>query len=103
MASSSEAEKILEAAIAGIPRVAEAVASIPEEDRPRALDAAESSYRQTLRDLGYEEAPIQGWISAVMFRLRSEVKKQEFAKQKSVENLARRTCASRNKAFLMLC
>jgi len=81
MASSSEAEKILEAAIAGIPRVAEAVASIPEEDRPRALDAAESSYRQTLRDLGYEEAPIQGWISAVMFRLRSEVKKQESAKQ----------------------
>jgi hypothetical protein len=37
--------------------------------------------RGALRDLGYEEAPIQGWISAVMFRLRSEVKKQESAKQ----------------------
>ena len=76
MASSSEAEKILEAAIAGIPRVAEAVASIPEEDRPRALDAVEDSYRQTVRDLGYEEGPVQSWVSAVMLRLQREVKEQ---------------------------
>lgn len=87
MASSSKEEEILAAAVAGIPRVAEAVASIPEEDRPRALDAVEGSYRQTLRELGHEEAPIQGWISAVMFRLRSEVKKQESMKQKMLEAL----------------
>jgi Holliday junction resolvasome RuvABC DNA-binding subunit len=73
--------------LAGIPRVAEVVASIPSEQQSRALDAAESSYRQTLQDLGYEEAPIQGWISAVMFRLRSEVKKQESTKQKMLEAL----------------
>jgi len=87
MASSSKEEDILAAAVAGIPRVAEVVASIPSEQQSRALDAAESSYRQTLRDLGYEEAPIQGWISAVMFRLRSEVKKQECAKQEMPEAL----------------
>ena len=81
IASSSKEEEILAAAVAGIPRVAQVVASIPSEHQSRALDAAESSYRQTLRDLGYEEAPIQGWTSAVMFRLRSEVKKQESAKQ----------------------
>ena len=76
MASSSKEEEILEAAVAGIPKVAEAVASIPEEDRPRALDAVERSYRQTVLDLGYEEGPVQSWVSAVMLRLRREVKEQ---------------------------
>ena len=76
MASTSEEEKILEAAVAGIPRVAEAVASIPEEERPRALDAVEGSYRQTVLDLGYEEGPVQSWVSAVMLRLQREVKEQ---------------------------
>ena len=76
MASISEEEKILEAAVAGIPRVAGAVASIPEEKRPRALDAVEGSYRQTVLDLGYEEGPVQSWVSAVMFRLQREVKEQ---------------------------
>jgi Mg/Co/Ni transporter MgtE len=87
MASNSEVEKILEAAVAGIPRVAEAVASIPEEDRPRALDAVEGSYRQTVRDLGYEEGPVQSWVSAVMLRLQKEVKAQASAKQKTLEVL----------------
>jgi hypothetical protein len=87
MASNSEVEKILEAAVAGIPRVAEAVASIPEEDRPRALDAVEGSYRQTVRDLGYEEGPVQSWVSAVMLRLQKEVKAQASAKQKTLELL----------------
>ena len=49
MASISEEEKILEAAVAGIPRVAEVVASIPEEDRAKALNAVERSYRQMCR------------------------------------------------------
>jgi len=88
MASSSEEEEILEAAIAGIPRVAEVVASIPGEHRAKALHAVERSYRQTVRDLGYEEAPIQSWISAVMLRLQAEVKKQESAKQKMLKNIA---------------
>lgn len=51
MASISEQEEILEAAVAGIPRVAEVVASIPEEDREMAFEAAERSYLQTAHDL----------------------------------------------------
>ena len=85
MASISEEEKILEAAVAGIPRVAEVVASIPEEERPRALDAVEGSYRQTVRDLGYEEGPVQSWLAAVMLRLQREVKEQ--VKLKMLETL----------------
>ena len=87
MASISEEEKILEAAVAGIPRVAEVVASIPEEDRAKALGAVESSYRQTVRDLGYEEGPIQSWLAAVMLRLQTEVRKQESRKRKVLEAL----------------
>jgi len=85
MASSSKEEEILAAAVAGIPRVAEAVAWIPEEDRPRALDAVEGSYRQTMRDLGYEEGPIQSWVAAVMLRLQTEVKAQESVGQKMLK------------------
>lgn len=40
------------------------------------LHAVEGSYRQTVRDLGYEEGPVQSWVSAVMFRLQGEVKEQ---------------------------
>ncbi len=76
MASIADEEEILEAAIAGIPKVAEVIASIPEEDRATALDAAERSYRQTVCDLGYDEGPIESWVSAVMLRLQREVKQQ---------------------------
>lgn len=76
MASSSEAEEILGAAVAGIPRVAQAIAETPAEHRAKALEAAERSYRQTVQDLGYDEGPVQSWVSAVMLRLQREVKEQ---------------------------
>ncbi|MGA2314398.1 MAG: hypothetical protein ABSF87_18920 [Xanthobacteraceae bacterium] len=87
MASSSQEEEILETAIAGIPRVAQVIAAIPREHQAKALEAAESSYRQTVLDLGYEEAPTKVWVAAVMFRLRAEVEKQGLAKQKGGEVL----------------
>ena len=85
MASSSE--EVLEAAVAGIPRVAQAIAEIPTEDRAKALEAAERSYRQTVRELGYEEGLVQSWVSAVMLRLQTEVRNQELTKQNALEAL----------------
>jgi hypothetical protein len=73
MVSRSEAKNILDAGIAGIPRVAESIAGISSELREQAFDAAERSYRQTVRDLGYSEEDARGWISVVMFRLRGQV------------------------------
>ena len=84
MASNSEEKEILEAAVAGVPRVAEAVALIPEEDRAKALEAAEGAYRQTVRDLGYEQGPAEDWVSAIMLQLRTELEQQVSA-QKSTE------------------
>jgi hypothetical protein len=71
MSSLLEVDKSLAAAVAGIPRVAEVIATIPPEDRLRALNAAEKSYLQTAQALGYEGPVADQWASAVMSRLRN--------------------------------
>jgi hypothetical protein len=63
---------VLSAAIAGVPRVAELIATVPAEERTRALEAAEKSYLETAYALGYKDADAQQWASAVMSRLRIE-------------------------------
>ena len=92
MTSISEEEETLEAAVAGLPRVAEVVASIPEANRAKALDAAESAYRETVRDLGYEEGPAEAWVSAIMVRLQAEVSDKESVKSDADTNLAGGIC-----------
>jgi len=79
MASSSESVRTLDAAVGGIPRVAKAIAEIPNALRQRALEAAERSYRQTVRDLGYPEPDAEVWTCAVIFRVRSQVAQYEEA------------------------
>ena len=77
MAFTLESEGILQAAVAGIPRVARTIAEIPIALRERALAAVARSYQQTVRELGdHAEADAQIWISAMMLRLRSEVAEQ---------------------------
>jgi hypothetical protein len=85
MASISEEEEILEAAVAGIPKVAEAIASMPEKAWAKALAAVKGTYRQTMLDLGYDEVPAEGWVSAMMLRLQAEVAEQKTAKQEATE------------------
>jgi hypothetical protein len=87
MTSGSERETILEAAVAGISRVAQAIAETPPDLRAKALEAVERSYRQTVQELGYDEGPGQSWVFAVMLRLQREVKVQDLAKQKMLEAL----------------
>ena len=65
-------DEVLSAAIAGVPRVAEIIATVAAEERTRALEAAEKSYLETARTLGYQDADAQQWVSAVMSRLRME-------------------------------
>ena len=76
MSFSFESERILRAAVAGIPRVAMTIAGIPTVFRERALAAVARSYQQTVRELGHTEADTQIWVSAVMLRLRSDVADQ---------------------------
>jgi len=63
-------DEVFSLAIAGLPRVAELVATFSSEDRKRALEAAEQSYLETARGLGYQETDALQWAGAVMFRLR---------------------------------
>ena len=44
MSAISKDEKVLETANVGLSRVAQAIASVPADDRARALEAAEHSY-----------------------------------------------------------
>ena len=81
MLSILKKEEILEAAVVGIPRVAQAIGAVPSEHRARALAAAERSYLQTLQDLGYSEPAARKWVSAVMLHLRAQTEDREFAKR----------------------
>jgi hypothetical protein len=65
-------DEVFSVAIAGVTRVAELIASVPAEERARALEAGEKSYLETAHALGYQDADAQQWASAVMSRLRTE-------------------------------
>jgi hypothetical protein len=73
MAHAMEMESVLDAAFAGVSRVAEFIVSLPEEDRQQALAAAEQSYFKTARELGYSEGQALGWASSLLTKLRSEI------------------------------
>jgi len=87
MASSSEEGKVLEAAVAGIPEIAQIIAFMPVEDRARAFDTAERSYLRTVKNLGGAEELAQKWASAVMLELRAAVEERVLANRKALKAL----------------
>jgi hypothetical protein len=72
MTSILDDDEMLSAAIAGVPRIAEFIATVPTEERVRALEAAEKSYLETAHTLGYQEDAARQWVSTVMSRLQIE-------------------------------
>jgi hypothetical protein len=58
MTSILDDDEMLSAAIAGVPRIAEFIATVPAEERVRALEAAEKSYLETAHTLGYKRTPL---------------------------------------------
>lgn len=73
MARRAEVESVLDAAFAGVSRVADLIVSLRDEDRSKAFAAAERSYFKTCRELGYSEGQALGWASSLLMKLRSEV------------------------------
>lgn len=86
-ASSSQEAEILQAAIAGIPRLAQPIAAIPAQDRATAFESAERSYLQTAKDLGGADKFARDWASAVMFQLRAEVEQRVLENRKLLKAL----------------
>jgi hypothetical protein len=71
MTAISDDEQVLERPIAGFSRVAEAIASMPTEDKERALAVAEESYCKTAVELGCAEPQARAWAPTVMADLRA--------------------------------
>jgi len=69
----SSNKEILQTAIIGIPRVAERILELPEEQRQQALDAVEQSYLRTVIDAGDDG---RQWVDKCMDALRAEVEAQ---------------------------
>jgi hypothetical protein len=63
-------DEVFTSAIAGLPKVAELIATFSSDDRRKALEAVEKSYLETAQGLGYEKTDALEWAEAVMFRLR---------------------------------
>ena len=73
MTLTQQEDEVLSAAIAGVSRVAQLLATIPAEDRSRALEAAEKSYLQTAHTLGFKDSEAELWASEIMWRLQMEL------------------------------
>jgi hypothetical protein len=69
-------EETLQKAIIGIPRVAERIVRLPDEQREKALKAVELSYLQTVSDTAPAEDDARHWVGEVMDTLRAEVADQ---------------------------
>jgi hypothetical protein len=79
MLSSSEPERILQTALAGIPAAAKQIGAIPAERRAPVLLAAELGYVQMALALGYAEEAARLWASVVTSQLRIEAEKYRWA------------------------
>jgi hypothetical protein len=82
-----EQRNIIEAIVAGLPHLGEAVSAIPAEYQAEALKAAESSYLKTFRRLGLSEPESQIWASSVMRRIRRHVAKKELTEKDKLKKL----------------
>jgi hypothetical protein len=83
MASHLEVQEVLEAVVAGIPEMADYIASIPEGQKAIALDAVERHYLITVQSLGCADEPARLWVSAVMLQIRDQMEQIEEQAQTS--------------------
>ena len=78
MSPASE-DEVFSAAILGLPKIIALISTVPPEDRQRALAAAEQSYLQTERTIGYDEHDAQLWASTVMAQLQTKSETDNFS------------------------
>jgi hypothetical protein len=70
---SSKEIGILEKIVSGIPQVVKAIEDLPVDQLWSALEAAEGSYRRTLRQFGFSESVCQAMTSAIMRRVKGQL------------------------------
>ena len=84
-ALSLKQRQYVEAVIAALPHLAEAVAAIPPDCQVKAFEAAERSYLRTFRQLGLSGP--ETWASSVMRRLRRRVGEARLTERDKLKKL----------------
>jgi hypothetical protein len=87
MGSSPSQQKIYRAAVAGIPRVVQAISELPSKHHAEALAAAGRGYRQTIVDSGIAEPTADRMVATLLRRLQSRLAKERSVKNKVMRAL----------------
>ena len=84
---SSEEVGILEKIVSGIPQVVKAIEDLPVDQLRSGLEAAEGSYRLTLRQFGFSESVCQAMTSAIMRRVKGQLGADGFTEEEMMRKL----------------
>ena len=87
MGSSPSQQKIYRAAVAGIPRVVEAISGLPSKHHPEALAAAGRGYRQTILESGIAEPTADRMVATLLRRLQNRLAKERSVRDKVMRAL----------------
>jgi len=87
MGPSPSQQKIYRAAVAGIPRVVQAIAELPSKHHAQALAAAGRGYRQTIVESGIAEPTADRMVATLLRRLQSRLAKERSVRDKVIRAL----------------
>ena len=87
MGSSPSQQKIYRDAVAGIPRVVEAISGLPSKHHAEALAAAGQGYRQTILESGIAEPTADRMVATLLRRLQNRLAKKRSVRDKVMRAL----------------
>ena len=87
MGSSPSQQKIYRDAVAGIPRVVEAISGLPSKHHAEALAAAGRGYRQTILESGIAEPTADRMVATLLRRLQNRLAKERSVRDKVMRAL----------------
>jgi len=87
MGSSPSQQKIYRDAVAGIPRVVQAISDLPSKHHAEALAAAGRGYRQTILESGIAEPTADRMVATLLRRLQNRLAKERSVKDKVMRAL----------------
>jgi hypothetical protein len=87
MGSSPSQQKIYRDAVAGIPRVVQAISDLPSKHHAEAVAAAGRGYRQTILDSGIAEQTADRMVATLLRRLQNRLAKERSVKDKVMRAL----------------
>jgi hypothetical protein len=87
MGSSPSQQKVYRDAVAGIPRVVQAISDLPSRHHADAVAAAGRGYRQTILDSGIAEPTADRMVATLLRRLQNRLAKERSVKDKVMRAL----------------